>query len=68
MSGPLIGIVGSAGAYGRWLQHFFQGGQHIVLGCESHFHIQLVELAGGTVGTGILITEAGCDLEISVKS
>ena len=24
MSGPLIGIVGSAGAYGRWLQHFFQ--------------------------------------------
>ena len=24
MSGPLIGIVGSAGAYGRWLQHFFR--------------------------------------------
>lgn len=24
MPGPLIGIVGSAGAYGRWLQQFFQ--------------------------------------------
>lgn len=24
MSGPLIGIVGSAGAYGRWLRRFFE--------------------------------------------
>ena len=46
----------------------FQRLKHIFLGCECHFHIHLVELAGGTVGTGILVTEAGCNLEVAVEA
>ena len=50
------------------LQHLFQSGQHVVLGGEGHLHVQLIELAGGTVGTGVLITEAGSDLEVLVEA
>ena len=35
MSGPPIGIVGSAGAYGRWLQRFFNDRMGLdVIGCD----------------------------------
>jgi prephenate dehydrogenase len=35
MSGPLIGIVGSAGAYGRWLRRFFNDRMGLeVIGCD----------------------------------
>ncbi len=49
-------------------QHVLQGGQHVLLGGEGHLHVQLVELAGGTVGTGVLVPEAGGDLEVPVKA
>ena len=48
-------------------QHVLQHGEHILLGGEGHFHIQLVELAGGTVASGVLVPEAGGNLEIAVK-
>ncbi len=50
------------------LEHFLQGGQHVILGGKGHFHIQLVELAGGAIGPGILVPEAGGNLEIAVKA
>ena len=49
-------------------QYIFQRAQHVLLGSEGHLHIQLVELAGGTVGPGILVPEAGGDLEVAVEA
>ena len=49
-------------------QHRLQCVQHVLLRGEGHFHIQLIELAGSPVGPGILVPEAGGDLEILVKS
>ena len=49
-------------------ENVFQNGEDIFLAGESHLHIQLIELARRTVCTGILITEAGGDLEIAVET
>jgi len=46
----------------------FDDGEDIFLGDEGHFEIELVELAGAAVGAGVLITEAGGDLVIAVKT
>jgi glycerate kinase len=35
---------------------------------ECHFHIELIELAGASVASRVLISEAGRDLEISVDT
>ena len=42
--------------------------KNIVLCGEGHFHIELIKLAGRTVGAGILVAEARSDLEVSVES
>ena len=49
-------------------QHILQRAQHVGLSGEGHLHVQLIEFAGGTVGTGVLIPEAGGNLEIAVKA
>ncbi len=50
------------------LQNRFQSFQHVLLRGEGHLHIQLVEFAGGAVCPGVLIPEAGGDLEILVEA
>ena len=49
-------------------QHVLQHGEDVVLGGEGHLHIQLIELAGGAVAAGVLVAEAGGDLEIAVEA
>ena len=49
------------------VDHVFHHFEHVVLGGKRHLHIELVELAGGAVGTGVLVAEAGGDLEIAVE-
>ena len=49
-------------------QHIFQYAQHVRLTGEGHLHIQLIEFAGGAVGTGVLVPEAGGNLEVTVKA
>ena len=49
-------------------QYIFQSGQHVILARKGHFHIHLVELTGCPVCTGILIPEAGRNLEILIKA
>ena len=49
-------------------EHPLQHGEHIVLVGESHLHVQLVELAGGAVAPGVLVPEAGGNLEVLVKA
>ena len=45
------------------LEHF----EDVFLRRERHLDIQLIELAGRTVGAGVLVTEAGGDLEVLVE-
>jgi len=60
-------VVGAElGKDGR--QHIFQNCKHVVLVGKGHLHIQLIELAGGAVASGVLVTEAGGYLEIAVKA
>ena len=49
-------------------QHVLEHGEHVVLGGEGHLHVELVELAGGAVAAGVLVSKAGGDLEVAVKS
>ena len=63
-AGPVILAV--LGEDGR--QHVLQHGEHVVLGGKGHLHVQLVELAGGAVRPGVLVPEAGGDLEVPVKA
>src|SRR5688572_31814158 len=41
---------------------------HVLLGDEAHLEVELVELAGRAVGTGVLVAEAGRDLEVAVEA
>ena len=52
--------------YGR--KYLLYDGEYIFLRSEGHLHIQLIKLSGRTVCSRILITEAGSDLEITVKT
>ena len=61
------GLIGSEFLKYR-RENILQNGEDIFLAGESHLHIQLIELARRTVCTGILITEAGGDLEITVET
>ena len=49
-------------------QHVFQNGEDVLLSGKGHLHVQLIELAGRTVAAGVLIPEAGRDLEIAVDA
>ena len=42
-------------------------GKHVLLVGKGHLHVQLVELAGGAVAPGVLVPEAGGNLEVPVK-
>jgi len=43
----------------RAVDHLLHRGEHVVLGHEGHFDIQLVELAGRAVRARVLVAEAG---------
>ena len=48
-------------------EHRLDRREHVVLGDEAHLEVELVEFAGTAVGAGILVAEAGGDLEIAVE-
>ena len=43
-------------------------GEHVVLGDETHFQVELIEFAGRAIGAGVLVTKARRDLEIAVET
>ncbi len=49
-------------------QHWLDRVEHVVLRHEAHLEIELIELARRTVGAGVLVAEAGGDLEIAVET
>ena len=49
-------------------KHLLHNGEDILLGGKCHLHVQLIELTGRTVGSRVLITEAGRDLKVAVKA
>ena len=50
------------------VQHRLDRREHVLLGDERHFEIELVELARRTVGPRILVAEARGDLEVAVEA
>ena len=50
------------------VQHLLGDGEHVLLGRERHFKVELVKLAGRTVGARVLVAEARRDLEIFVEA
>ena len=42
--------------------------EHVLLGDEAHLQIELVEFAGRAVGAGVLVAEAGRDLEVAIEA
>ena len=44
------------------------GVEHVFLGDEAHLQIELIELARRAVGAGVLVAEAGRDLEVAVEA
>ena len=49
-------------------QHRLDRREHVLLGDEAHFDIELVELAGAAVGARVLVAKARRDLEIAVET
>ena len=49
-------------------QDILNDGKNIALVGKGHLHIKLIKLAGGAVASCVLITEAGCYLEVAVKA
>ena len=41
--------------------------ENILLRDEAHLHVQLIEIGGRAVGTGVLVAETGRDLEVFVE-
>ena len=63
-AGPVVfAVFGKDGG-----QHVLDHGEHVLLAGKGHLHIQLVKLAGRAVCPGILIPEAGGDLEVAVEA
>ena len=65
--------LGDPAAFGSKLykgimQYFLAYLEDILLSHEAHLEIQLIELSGRSVCSGILITEAGGNLEIFIKT
>ena len=62
----LVGIPARIlGKDGR--EHPFEHFKDVLLRRERHLDIELIELAGRTVGAGVLVAEAGGDLEVLVE-
>ena len=49
-------------------QHRLDRREHVVLRDEAHLEVELVEFARRPVGAGVLVAEAGRDLEIAVEA
>ena len=49
-------------------KEFLDHSEDILLFDEGHLEVELVELAGGTVGAGVFVAEAGRDLEVAVEA
>ena len=49
-------------------EHRLDRVEHVVLGDEAHLEVELVEFARAAVGAGVLVAEAGRDLEIAVEA
>jgi len=63
-AGPVVfAVLGKDGG-----QHVLQYGKYVILRGKSHLHVQLVKLTGGAVRPGVLVPEAGGDLEVPVKA
>ena len=50
------------------MQYFLTDLEYILLGHEAHLEIQLIELSGRSVCSGILVAEAGRDLKILIEA
>jgi pyoverdine/dityrosine biosynthesis protein Dit1 len=50
------------------VQHRLDRGEHVFLRDEAHLEIELVEFARRPIGAGILVAEAGRDLEIAIEA
>jgi hypothetical protein len=63
---------GHALAVGELLEHARQHRldrlEHVLLRDEAHLEIELIEFAGAAVGAGVLVAEAGRDLEVAVEA
>ena len=60
-------MIGSVLGENRW-EHILDDREHILLGGESHLHIQLIKFAGRAVAAGIFVSKTGGDLKIAVKA
>ncbi len=49
-------------------QHLLRHGEHVLLRGEGHLEIELVKLAGGAVGAGVLVAEARRNLKVPVEA
>ena len=49
-------------------QHRLDRAEHVVLRDERHLDIELIELARRAIGAGVLVAEAGRDLEIAIEA
>ena len=65
-------LLGDGKPAAEFLEHAAQHGlnrvEHVFLGDETHLDVELVELAGRTVGAGVLVAETGGDLEVAVEA
>ena len=49
-------------------KEFLDHGEDVLLLDKGHLEVELVEFAGGAVGAGVFVTEAGRDLEVAIKA
>ncbi len=63
---------GNDAVLGEFLEHAMEHRldrlEHVFLGHERHFEIELVELARAAVGAAVFVAEAGRDLEVAVEA
>ena len=72
----LVGDPGNVRGYRKPVAEFFEHPpdhrldrlEHVVLRHEAHFHVELIEVRGRAVGTGIFITETRGNLEVPVET
>ena len=50
------------------VHHRLDRSEHVLLLDEGHLQVELVELARAAVGAGVLVAEAGRDLEVAVEA
>ena len=50
------------------VHHLLGNAEHVLLRCKGHLKVKLIKFSGRAVLAGILVAEAGCDLEVAVKA